>query len=61
MLGGAYQAKHGLLKETSNYLEITSVLSAPVLACEPYADAAEIYGPMVERYRNIIKELVQKK
>lgn len=61
MLGGAYQAKHGLLKHTSNYVDITSVLHPPALACEPYGDAAEIYAPMVQRYRDIVKELVQKR
>lgn len=58
MLGAAYQAKHGLLQDSSNYSEITSCLPPPELACEPYGDAAEIYEPMLERYRAIIKNLV---
>ncbi|CAG9766878.1 unnamed protein product [Ceutorhynchus assimilis] len=57
MLGAAYQAKHGLLPEVS-YSEIISVLPEPQKVCDPYSDAEEIYAPMTERYRQIIKELL---
>ncbi|KAJ3650324.1 hypothetical protein Zmor_022019 [Zophobas morio] len=59
MLGAAYQAKHGLLGKHSNYVEVTSCLPPPRLICEPYADAAEIYEPMVERYRKIVSSLIK--
>lgn len=58
MLGAAYQAKYGLLANEKTYNEITSCLPEPELACEPYKDAAEIYDPMVERYRDIVKSLI---
>jgi xylulokinase len=61
MLGAAYQAKHGFLGEESNYREVTSSLPPPRLICEPYADAAEIYGPMIARYRTIEAFLLQNK
>ncbi|KAJ8947058.1 hypothetical protein NQ318_019952 [Aromia moschata] len=59
MLGAAYQAKRGLLGESSNYMDMMSCVPQPELACEPYSDAADIYGPMVERYRNIIDDLLK--
>jgi xylulokinase len=61
MLGAAYQAKHGFLGEESNYREVTSSLPPPRLICEPYADAAEIYGSMIARYRTIEAFLLQNK
>lgn len=60
MLGAAYQAKHGLLSKTSNYFKITSCLPEHELVCEPYSDAADIYDPMVERYRSIIQDLLKR-
>lgn len=57
MLGSAYQAKHGLLG--ANYNEIISVLPEPQKVCDPYQDAQEIYAPMTERYRQIVKELLE--
>ncbi|KAJ8970915.1 hypothetical protein NQ314_000965 [Rhamnusium bicolor] len=58
MLGAAYNAKLGLLSKTTSHSEVTSCLPEPELACEPYSDAADIYGPMVERYRSIIHHLL---
>lgn len=60
MLGAAYQAKHGLLKDTADFFELTKSVPQPELICEPYSDAGEIYGSMVERFRNIVNELTQK-
>ncbi|XP_018574163.1 xylulose kinase [Anoplophora glabripennis] len=57
MLGAAYQAKYGLVG--GSYNALLSSLPDPELACQPYSDAAEVYGPMVNRYRSIIKELVK--
>ncbi|KAJ8976961.1 hypothetical protein NQ317_010158 [Molorchus minor] len=59
MLGAAYQAKHGLLGKGSHYTEVTACLPEPQLACEPYSDAEDIYSPMVQRYRNIIGDLLK--
>ncbi|RZB40981.1 FGGY C domain containing protein [Asbolus verrucosus] len=60
MLGAAYQAKHGFLGEKSDYFQVTSCLPPPRLICEPYGDAADIYGPMVARYRKIVASLLNK-
>lgn len=59
MLGAAYQARIGLLSKERAYEDITSCLPAPILACEPYPDAEDIYGAMVKRYRNIIATLTK--
>lgn len=58
MLGSAYQAKYGFLGKNGDYNQLTKSLKPPHLACEPYKDAAEIYEPMIVRYRNIVKSLV---
>lgn len=57
MLGAAYQAKHGYLGVDGDYVKLTSALKQPHLVCEPYKDAADIYDPMVVRYRTIIETL----
>ncbi|XP_075231647.1 xylulose kinase-like [Lycorma delicatula] len=61
VLGAAYQAKHGRLRNNSNenvtFSSITSCVPVPVLACEPYKNSAKIYDPLVKRYRKIIKEI----
>lgn len=57
MLGAAYQAKHGLCKNTDNFFNLTATVAEPELICKPYSDAADIYPPMVERFRQIVKEL----
>ncbi|CAG9818027.1 unnamed protein product [Phaedon cochleariae] len=60
MFGSAYQAKHGLMyKDTKTYIEITSTLPDPELICVPYKDAAEIYDPMLARYKTILQELTK--
>lgn len=59
MFGAAYQAKHGLLKDTGNYFNLTATALAPELICEPYSDAVDIYPPMVQRFREIVKELTE--
>lgn len=59
MFGAAYQAKHGLLKNTDNFFNLTATAPKPELVCQPYGDAAEIYAPMVDRFRNILKELTK--
>lgn len=42
MLGGAYQAKHGLLRGNKTFQEITESLPEPKLICEPYQDAESV-------------------
>lgn len=59
MFGAAYQAKHGLLKDTDNFFNLTATAPEPELVCEPYSDAAEIYPPMVQRFREIITDLTK--
>lgn len=59
MLGSAYQAKHGLIG--GNYDQMISVLPEPQKVCDPYPDAQEIYEPMTQRYRQIIKELEEER
>lgn len=59
MLGAAYQAKHGLLRQSNTSVDIRLLLPEPKLLCQPYKDAADTYGPMVERYRNIIQALLK--
>lgn len=58
VLGAAYQAKHGYLGKNGDYNQLTKYLKEPHLACEPYKDAEEIYGPMVVRYRSIVRSLL---
>nr|CAH7728631.1 unnamed protein product [Callosobruchus chinensis] len=60
MLGAGYQAKYGLIKSSISYEDMISNLPEPELACQPHHDAPEIYTPMVERYRRIVKELTKK-
>nr|CAI5863420.1 unnamed protein product [Callosobruchus analis] len=57
-LGAGYQAKHGLMKSSLSYEDMMSSLPDPELACEPYHDAEEVYTPMVERYRSILKACI---
>ncbi|XP_076056082.1 xylulose kinase-like [Oratosquilla oratoria] len=54
-LGCAYRAKHGLLEG-----KFKDVIKAPdfKLACNPNTDAAQIYEPMVEKFRNLEECLV---
>lgn len=59
MLGAAYQAKHGVVRNSQSFQEIVSTVPKPALACEPADDADKIYTPMVERYRSIIKQLTK--
>ncbi|KAB0790713.1 hypothetical protein PPYR_14841 [Photinus pyralis] len=58
-IGSAYHAKIGLLGNEKTYQEITACLPEPELVCTPYSDAADIYEPMLKRYRNIIQMLVK--
>ncbi|VEN36044.1 unnamed protein product [Callosobruchus maculatus] len=60
MLGAGYQAEYGLMKPSMSYGGMMSNLPEPELACEPPYDAAEVYTPMVERYRSTVKELTEK-
>lgn len=59
MLGAAYQAKHGLADSQTKFSDLTASLPEPTLVCSPYKDAAQIYDPMVARYRKLIKEIVK--
>ncbi|CAG2056155.1 unnamed protein product [Timema podura] len=58
MLGSAYQAKHALVAEHTSFSEMTSCLPPPVLACQPYKDAAQVYNPMLARYRRLVKSIL---
>ena len=60
MMGAAYQAKHGLLRNESNFDEITRCLPEPTLVCRPYNDAETIYKSMVVRYRKIVEKIKNK-
>ncbi|GJQ81579.1 hypothetical protein Trydic_g9954 [Trypoxylus dichotomus] len=59
VLGAAYQAKHALLRDSQTITSIRLLLPEPKLLCQPYKDAAEIYTPMVERYRCVINTLTK--
>lgn len=39
MLGGAYRAKHALVKKERSYDEVLECLPEPNLICQPYDDA----------------------
>lgn len=39
MMGAAYRAKHGLLRDKCNFDEIIRCLPELTLACQPYDDA----------------------
>ncbi|XP_039290746.1 xylulose kinase isoform X2 [Nilaparvata lugens] len=64
MLGSAYQAKYGQMRRNGetdvNFLSVTSAAPPAKLLCQPYPDAATVYDPMVERYREIIAKLEEK-
>lgn len=59
MMGAAYQAKHGLLRNEFSFEEITACLPEPILVCQPYDDAESIYKPMTQRYRKLIHRIIQ--
>lgn len=59
MLGGAYQAKYGLVHTKMGYNCMTQCVPPPTLVCQPFKDAAEIYTPMVERYRTAIASILK--
>ncbi|EZA55801.1 hypothetical protein DMN91_011506 [Ooceraea biroi] len=61
MMGAAYQAKHGLLRATCSFDEITRCLPELTLMCQPYDDAESIYKPMTVRYRKIVAQILKKK
>lgn len=61
MLGAAYLAKYVLLKDQSNFDEVTNCLTEPKLICKPYDDAEAIYKTMVARYRKIVEKVKNKK
>ncbi|XP_066583123.1 xylulose kinase isoform X2 [Prorops nasuta] len=60
MMGAAYQARFSLMREHSNFEEEMNKLSEPKLACKPYSDADSIYKPLVIRYQNLIKRILDK-
>ncbi|XP_015183446.1 PREDICTED: xylulose kinase isoform X3 [Polistes dominula] len=60
MMGAAYQAKHGLLRNECNFEEITACLPEPKLVCRPYDDAESIYRPMTQRYRKLVERIMKK-
>lgn len=53
MIGAAYQAIIGFKRNRGEPIPTAEFL-IPKLACEPYKDAEEIYGPMVQNLRNIV-------
>ncbi|KAJ8684028.1 hypothetical protein QAD02_019820 [Eretmocerus hayati] len=58
MMGAAYRAKHALFREKLKFDDILQSLPEPKLVCRPYDDAERIYGPMVQRYRQLIEQLM---
>ncbi|KAK2575698.1 hypothetical protein KPH14_012088 [Odynerus spinipes] len=60
MMGAAYQAKHGLLRNEFSFEEITACLPEPTLVCRPYDDAESIYRPMTQRYRKLVERIIHK-
>ncbi|XP_011504993.1 PREDICTED: xylulose kinase-like [Ceratosolen solmsi marchali] len=56
MMGGAYRAKHGLLKDKYKFDDILNSLPEPQLLCRPHDDADRIYKPMVERYKKLLNQ-----
>lgn len=42
MMGAAYQAKHGLLRNNCSFDEITRCLPELTLVCQPYDDAESV-------------------
>lgn len=44
VLGAAYRAKHGLLREASglHFSDMTDGLQPAILACQPYADSDQV-------------------
>lgn len=42
MMGAAYQAKHGLLRNKCNFDEIVKCLPELTLVCQPYDDAESV-------------------
>ncbi|XP_063216582.1 xylulose kinase-like isoform X2 [Bacillus rossius redtenbacheri] len=61
VLGAAYQAKYGLVADNMTFQEMTECIPPPQQACCPYADAAQVYSPMVKRYRKIIATIANEK
>ncbi|XP_077274368.1 xylulose kinase isoform X2 [Temnothorax americanus] len=61
MMGAAYQAKHGLLRNNCSFNEITRCLPELTLVCQPYDDAESIYKPMTARYRKIVDQILKKR
>ncbi|XP_011871845.1 PREDICTED: xylulose kinase isoform X2 [Vollenhovia emeryi] len=61
MMGAAYQAKHGLLRNNYSFDEITRCLPDLTLVCQPYDDAESIYKPMTARYRKIMDQILKKR
>jgi len=59
VLGAAYRAKHGLLRDKLSFQQMTDSLPAPSLASRPYSDSDLIYSPMMERYRSYISEILK--
>ncbi|XP_076288116.1 xylulose kinase isoform X1 [Lasioglossum baleicum] len=60
MMGAAYLAKYALLRNESNFDEITRCLPEPTCVCRPYDDADSIYRSMVARYRKIVEQIMKK-
>ncbi|XP_020281760.1 xylulose kinase [Pseudomyrmex gracilis] len=60
MMGAAYHAKHGLLRNNCSFDEITRCLPELTLVCQPYDDAESIYKPMTVRYRRIVNQILRK-
>ncbi|XP_029159809.1 xylulose kinase isoform X2 [Nylanderia fulva] len=61
MMGAAYQAKHGLLRNNCSFDIITHCLPEFIPVCEPYDDAESIYKPMTIRYRKIRDQILKKR
>ncbi|KFM74579.1 Xylulose kinase, partial [Stegodyphus mimosarum] len=59
-LGSALRAKHGLLGEDFPFQNMFAEPLGLHLSCSPAKDAAQVYGPMLTRYRMLQEKLVKK-
>ncbi|XP_050539428.1 xylulose kinase isoform X3 [Daktulosphaira vitifoliae] len=62
VLGAAYQAKHGIMRNQNSggdfFHSVVNTVKPAKLACSPHKDAYETYTPMVVQYNNIMKQIL---
>ncbi|XP_013775046.1 xylulose kinase-like [Limulus polyphemus] len=60
-LGSAFRAKHGFLGgDSTKFADVINPVTNWTLAATPSPDAAEIYNPMVERYKRLEEKVIAK-